>query len=156
MANNISSIPGANLFRSVLTLLIILICIVSFFIYTEHLTEKANMISKQRVLIDIKYTLAMTLYDYAVQRRLADFPLLDNSNPFELMKNYRSIPENYWGEVFKVDEPDRDGWYFESSSNRVVYYSKKKGKELYVIDYIKEGDNKAGGLQIIEIIPEAS
>jgi len=120
---------------------------------TDHLNEKAESLAKERVLIEIKQSLAMTLYDYAVHGWLEKLQNLNKTNPFILLSNYRSVPVNYRGEVILVEDQEKDGWYFEKSSGEVVYISKSKVKQVYVLNYVKLSSNEAGHLQINQIDP---
>lgn len=137
MTKQISSLPEAIPFRSVVSTIIVLLCIFSFLYFSNHLSEKAQLIARDQVITEIKYSLAMLLYDFTIEGKQDDLVKYKQANPFIVMGDYRAVPQNYHGEVSELDANARNGWYFEQNARKAVYVS-GNNREYYFLDYSKE------------------
>ncbi len=146
MSKQISSLPEAIPFRTIVVIIIVLICISSFLYLSNHLSEKAQLIARDQVITDIKYSLAMALYDFTIKGKQDKLVMYKNGNPFDLMRDYSVIPLNYHGETSGLGLDVKDGWYYDYKNQRVVYTTKGK-RQLYVMDYVKE-KNGVGRLEL--------
>ena len=144
MNKEIASQPDAAKFRSIATIILILICIAVFLRYTDQLSEKAEIIARDRVISDIKHSLAMMLYDYTIKGKTEELQKFDEGNPFVPLAIYRGLPVNYQGA--KVESPDspEQGWYFDLSLKQVIYINSKSEFEKFYIKFLYEDVNNNG------------
>ncbi|MCP4077962.1 MAG: hypothetical protein GY744_17465 [Gammaproteobacteria bacterium] len=144
MNKEIASQPDATKFRSIATIILVLICIAVFLKYTEHLSAKAGVIARDRVLSDIKYSLAMMLYDYTIKGKTEELQSFDDGNPFVVLAIYRGLPGNYRGAKAEFPENPEPGWYFDLSLKQVVYINNKSEFEKFYIKFLYEDVDQNG------------
>lgn len=142
----ISSQPGAGRFRSIFVVTIILVCIGVFLDYTSDLSIEAEQLARQKVVIDIEYSLAMMLYDYSIKGRLRDLEKFHQKNPFVPLAIYRTLPLNYHGAVVQVADSAKPGWYFEMTTNMAVYVGSERF--VYSMDYVLDEEEGVGFLKL--------
>ena len=132
MAPTLASVPGALLFRTLMSLLLILILIVVFFSYiddTQREFERSSIAQTKRV---IDSALAVAFASYAVESRLDELGELDGGNPFLLLQNYKMLPAAYRGEIEQDLGPDlAGGWYYLKHRRLVVYKSSHLDTDRY-------------------------
>lgn len=153
MIKSISSQPDAEKFRSIVVVIIVLICISAFLVFTQHLSEKAEAIARDRVVSDIKYSLAMMLYDYTIKGKQHELKAFDRENPFIPLAIYRSLPRNYRGATAEVLAHSDDGWHFELKTKNSIYLTRKGDMSIYVMRYIEDELGGVGSLQLNEKKP---
>ncbi len=156
----LSSHPGAGVFRSTMVIILILVCITSFFIFTDKLSLQAEEVAKDQVLVEIKQALAMMLYDYAIKGQLLALEKFDRENPFVPLAIYRELPKNYKGAVKSESELVGLGWYFDLNAKMAIYKFSDNQTPLskYVMKFEYDdldndgvfGNNDAGYLQIVK------
>lgn len=117
----LASHPGAGVFRSTLVIIIILLCIISFFTFTARLGQRVEEIAKEQVIIEVKQALAMMLYDFAIKGRLSELSKFNEDNPFVPLAIYRDLPKNYFGTIGSETEIKHSGWYFDIAHRTAVY-----------------------------------
>jgi hypothetical protein len=158
MAKSISSQPGANRFRSVSVIILILICISLFLSYSRFLAQKTDEVARDIVVTEIRQALAMMLYDYALKGRLAQLQKFDRENPFTLMAAYRPLPLNYKGALVRVSPELPAGWYFDLIARRALWVAHDGQREYYQLRFEFNDKNQneqfdslteeVGGLQL--------
>jgi len=149
---SISSQPEAAKFRSIAAIILVLICISVFFSYTEHLSEKAESIARDRVITDIRYSLAMMLYDYTIQGKQDGLKKFNNENPFIPLAIYRSLPGNYRGVISELSTNIDDGWYFVKSSRTVIYTNFNGDRQMFTLKYYQNEAGAVGQLKLEEVL----
>ncbi len=122
-------------------LILVLICIAVFLGYSQYLTQKADMVARDRVLSEIRQAMAMLLYDYAVQGKLEQLQKLDRENPFTLMAAYRALPKNYKGAVSAPASVLEPGWYFNLATRQVIWRSRDDKQLSYALEFEYEDMN---------------
>lgn len=154
MTKSISSQPGANRFRSISVIILVLIFISAFLNYTQTLTKKSDEIARDLVLTEIRQALAMMLYDYAVKGKLVQLQKFDRENPFTLMNLYRPLPQNYHGTVAKSAPDLVPGWYFDLADHQALWVGLDGRRQSYRVefDYADSNDNGRFDSGIDEII----
>ncbi len=137
---------GAETFRSIVVIIFILICMVSFIVYTSSLTQRVEEVSVKQVVTEMRGALAMMLYDYAIKGQIRDLQKFDQDNPFVPLAIYRSVPENYQGTISDDRDMNRKGWYFNLSSRRAIYNFADSGKsnQEYLMLFEFEDTNSDG------------
>lgn len=151
MSKSISSLPAAAKFRSTLVIIIVLICISVFLTFTRSLSEKAELIARDRVISDIRYSLAMMLYDYTIKGKSHELEKFDMENPFVALAIYRSLPGNYKGVVDKLSSNNSAGWYYENTSKLAVYIGNLEKRKAFMVSYQEGEVDKVGALKFIEM-----
>ncbi len=136
MSDDISSIPGANKFRSIVALIIVVACMAFYLVYVEGLEIKADAVARDRVITDIRGSLAMLLYDYSIQGRLHDLNSFDGENPFVILAIYRNLPINYRGTLAEMRQNMEPGWYFDLSMRLAVFVSKDQHIDQYRMVFV--------------------
>ncbi|MDJ0778482.1 MAG: hypothetical protein QNJ85_11500 [Gammaproteobacteria bacterium] len=122
MVPTLASVPGALLFRTLMSLLLILILIFVFFSYVDDTQREfeRSAIEQTRRIIDS--ALAVTFASYAVEGRLDELEQLNGANPFLLLQNYRMLPASYQGEIEQdIDAGLGSGWYYLKHRRLVAY-----------------------------------
>ncbi len=147
MIKNIdTSIPGSSLFKSVTSIIIIVICIVLFLNYTQGLTDKAESISRQRVLNQINYSLSMMLYDFTVKGKQQDLKKFDHENPFMVLAIYAGLPDNYYGAFQELPENPEPGWYFVKKYSQAIYIDRAARQYVFMVNYSQANQDEVGQL----------
>ena len=118
---NISSQPGAGIHRNNMVIIIVLMCIVTFFAAIENISTKAEKVSHDRVLTDLKYSLSMALYDYTIKGKQVELRKFHHENPFLLLAIYRALPSNYHGAIMSIPGNASPGWYHDLNKNLTIY-----------------------------------
>ncbi len=114
--------PGANLFRSNVVAILVLIFAVIFFSYISHAEKRIYEIAVERTVNDINASLALTLYSYIVQGKISDLPALDGENPFNFLAKYKQLPINYKGPISHRGEAlTMNNWYYDLITRRVLF-----------------------------------
>jgi len=120
--NTLGSHPGAILFRLSVMVILILILIVVFLSYAEDVqieTERASILQTKRI---IDSSLAVVFASYAVKGRLDELDDLAETNPFELLGEYRLVPPGYHGSLGgELPDDLEPGWYYLQQRRRVAY-----------------------------------
>ena len=150
MAKTISSIPGAEKFRSIIVIIIVLICITLFLVYTNNLSNQAEIVARNQVEANIRYSLSMMLYDHTIKGQQQALIKFDQGNPFIPLAIYRSLPLNYQGEVEKLAGDAFPGWYFEKDREVAAYVGLDNQKMFYRMRYVKD---ETTGLGLLELLP---
>ena len=142
----LSSHPGAAIFRSTIVIILILICIVTFLIFTEKLSQRSEVIAKDQVVVAIKQALAMMLYDYAIKGQLQELDKFDKENPFVPLAIYRGLPENYRGTISDSSEIGDFGWYFDINLREAIYVfsNDRSPSQRYIMNFKFEDQNGDG------------
>jgi len=146
---NISSQPGAGIFRNNLAIIVILVCIAAFFTTIENISSKVENVSRDRVLADLKYSLSMALYDYTIKGRQKELSKFHEENPFVLQAIYRVLPTNYHGAFKELPESASSGWYFDLNKKLTIYIDSDGDMAEYRMIYAKKGEE----LKTLEVIP---
>ncbi len=137
MSKSISSLPGAAKFRSIVVIIIVLICISVFLTFTNNLSDKVEIIDRDQVIVDIQHSLSMMLYDFAVKKKISEVEKFVGTNPFYQLEIYRSLPGNYHGESPHSLEI-KGGWYFNTKKLVAVYMSRNGDIANYKMYLVKE------------------
>jgi hypothetical protein len=154
----ISSLPGALIFRAVISVLLISVVTGIFLNKTEQMTGKMDLIARQQVVNEINVALALVVYNLAVNNKLEKLNDLDKSNPFDYLALNQSLPNNYFGVVDRDEKIDRNGWFYAISKKQAVYNSRQGIKHWYQLSLIfndinnsntfDAGSEKLSGLQL--------
>lgn len=128
---SIGSHPGAGVFRSTVVIIVILVCVVSFFSYTSALTDRAEEVAKDMVVVELKQAMAMMLYDFAIKGQLQELSKFHRENPFVPLAAYRWLPDNYHGTILNRSDINYAGWYFVTSERVVVYHYADRERPLH-------------------------
>ena len=146
LSESISSIPGATKFRSIGAVIIVVACMAIYLVYIENLAVEADRVARDRVINDIRGSLAMMLYDYSIKGQLKDLVKFDGENPFVILAIYRSLPSNYRGTIESaLENHTQQGWYFDLNDRQVIFVSLDEGIDRYrlVFEYEdRDGDGR--------------
>jgi len=142
MEKSIASHPDAAKFRSIASIILILIFIGAFLGYTQSLTRQADRVARDRALSEIRQALAMMLYDYAIKGKLADLQKFDSENPFSLMAAYRPLPAEYKGAKATLKPGLEAGWYFDLKTRRVIWVALDGSRQKYQLHFEYEDVNR--------------
>ncbi len=146
MRPTLASVPGALLFRTLLSLVLILILIVVFFSYVDDTRREfeRSAIAQTRRIIDS--SLAVAFASYAVKNRLDDLTELDGGNPFDLLRIYQILPAAYRGEIQRDLDPGlAPGWYYLRHRRLVVYKSHHLDTDRYFSLRLNYDDRDGNG-----------
>jgi len=143
----IGSHPGGGIFRSMLVIIIILICIGVFFRSTSQINADVERIAAENVVTEMRQALAMMLYDYAVKGRLADLQTFDRKNPFVPLAIYRALPQSYQGAVASSNSISGQGWFFDLAEQVAIYRFKngEQADQRFIMVFVfedRDGDHK--------------
>lgn len=119
--NNISSQPGAGIFRSVSSILLIFILATLFLLKMEDTSRQVEEAAIKQRVIAINTALASVIYQTAVSGNLDKLNYLNNKNPFYYLALYESLPKDYLGAVDSISEIQQQGWYYFSKDNQAIY-----------------------------------
>ena len=145
MQPTLASVPGALLFRTLLSIVLILILIAVFFSYVDETQREfeRSAIAQTRRIVDS--ALAVAFATYAVKHRLSELGELDGGNPFLLLDEYQIQPTAYRGEIERDIGPDlAAGWYYLQHRRLVAYKSYHLDSDRYfgiVLDYEDQNGN---------------
>ena len=146
MQPTLASVPGALLFRTLLSILLILILIVVFFDYvddTQRELERSSIAQTRRI---VDSSLAVAFASYAVENRLDDLNELDGGNPFVLLRTYQVLPAAYRGEVdHDLDAEMSPGWYYLRHRRVVAYRTQFLDADRYFRLRLNYDDRDANG-----------
>jgi hypothetical protein len=145
-----SSLSDSGLFRSIIVLIIVFVCVGLFLYYSEGLSQKAESIANEQVLNDIKYSLAMLLYEQAIKGERQGLIKFDGENPFIVLAKYRSLPGSYHGAIDEYSSNLKSGWYFEKKEKVAILILSNGQVFRYVLKYIKNEKDTAGMLMLIK------
>lgn len=146
MSRKISTIPGAPLFRSVLSIVIILVCILYFLSYTEKLSENVEDIARQRVVIQINNALSMMLYDYTIKGKQFELSRYDGGNPFDVLALYGVVPEIYRGVLTDLPNNPQPGWYYLENLKQVALVTQTGRSSYFAMNYSLPVNESVGQL----------
>lgn len=150
LTKSISSQPEAAKFRSIIVIILVLICTASFLSFTSHLSDKVEVLARERVITDIKQSLAMMLYDYSIKGKQQQLEQFHQDNPFVPLAIYRTLPRNYHGVVSRITNGKlNNGWYYERKSKKVIYLALSGKRYEYVMRYVRS--DSIGQLQLQKI-----
>lgn len=141
----IKSYPGASLFRSYSSLIIILIVVGMILLYLEGFEREVESAAVKKTVNEINASLALTLYQYVIKGRIQDIPNLIDSNPFELNKDSISI-NNYKGVIGSKNILKDRSWYFNRDSKEIIYHS-NGFKKIYLIEFSFNDKNSNGNYE---------
>ncbi|MBC8210574.1 MAG: hypothetical protein H8E21_05855 [Gammaproteobacteria bacterium] len=140
----ISSHPGAGLFRSVVSIVIIVI-IATYFLYkTERLSRDAEIIAMQNMVNEINSALSLVVYQLAMNKNLAGLSRLDQQNPFYYLALSQRLPEKYRGVVSSEADITQSGWYFSQSDSAVVYRGSDDQNFKFELNFRYSDRNNSG------------
>lgn len=143
MQPSLASVPGALVFRALLTAVAILILILVFFSYVDR-TQRAferNSIQQTERIID--GSLAVVFATYATSQRLNDLNELDGANPFDFLQ---LPPLAYRGEVEGLSMGNSEpGWYYLRDRGLVAYKAFHLDSDIYFRVRLKYRDVNNSG-----------
>lgn len=142
----IRSQPGARLFRTFSSLILILLLASLFLSRNEELSQTAEAVHVSQTVNEINTALAFVVYTLAVNKSLDRLVLLDSQNPFFYLALNQSIPRNYHGEVSSVDDMKANGWYF-LKPNGLVIYSSRSSRYVYRLSFDYSDTNQSGAFE---------
>ncbi|MCK4709097.1 MAG: hypothetical protein KAU21_10810, partial [Gammaproteobacteria bacterium] len=117
----ISSYPGAAIFRSYSSLIIVLIAVTIFLIFIDGLEKDVERIAIDKTVTEINSMLMISMLEYIVAGKMKDLSSFENSNPFVMLEKKYRFP-NYVGEVKDDKNISREsGWYFNTSNHEVFF-----------------------------------
>jgi hypothetical protein len=143
--SGISSRPGASGFRSICTIISILILISVFLYSINDLNRRAITIAHDNVIDELNIALSFSLYQAAIQGKLSELTSLHQANPFKVLsgKNYQR-PQDYVSEVTSESELDKAGWYFDVGSKAIYFWDEVKLTGSYQLQFIYSDLNQTG------------
>ena len=144
----IASHPGANVFRTVVSILIISVATSVFLYKTDEMSNQVDLIASQRVVNEINTALSLVVYKLAIQGNLEELNVLDKSNPFDYLVLNQKLPDNYFGVVYVEQEIDKSGWFYASYKKQAVYNSRQGKKYWYQLDLIFNDMNNSGSFDV--------
>ncbi len=124
MQLSLASVSGALLFRTLMSLALVLILIVVFFSYVDDTQREFERSALQQSKRIVDSALAVAFASYAVDGRLDQLEELNGGNPFVLLKSYQMLPAAYRGEIGQdLDADLAAGWYYLKHRRVVAYRS---------------------------------
>jgi len=144
----IQSQPGARLFRTFSSLILILLLAFLFLSSNEELSQAAEAVHVNQTVNEINTALALAVYTLAVNKSLDRLVLLDNQNPFYYLALNQGIPPNYHGEVSSVQDMGSSGWYFLKPKGLVIYHS-ANSRYAYRLSFDYSDTNLSGAFEPI-------
>lgn len=122
MRLTLASIPGALVFRALVTSVVILILMAIFFSYVEGTQRELEQTSIVQTRQVINSALAVQFATHAVRGRLNDLNELHGGNPFEFLVDYALLPASYQGPIdIDLGEDSAPGWYYLRHRGLVAY-----------------------------------
>lgn len=149
MSNDIGSYPGAGKFRSLVGIIIVVILIRLFFVYTDSWEAAVELSAREKTLNEMNSALALTLYQMAIDKSLSKLSSLDKENPFVYLAIYQSLPRNYQGTVNTKFEIDKSGWYYDLETHLVYYLDRFGHVQKYNLKFEFEDRNNSGKFEYL-------
>jgi hypothetical protein len=143
--SGISSRPGASGFRSICTIISILILISIFFYSINDLNQRATSIAHYKLIDELNIALSFSFYQAAIHGKLSELPNLHQANPFKVLpgRSYQ-LPQDYVREVASESELNMAGWYFDVGSKAIYFWDEVKLTESYQLQFIYDDLNQTG------------
>ena len=145
MIPGIGSQPGANKFRSLFVVVLVLVCILTFLRYSSDWQKVAEEAGRDRTLTQLNSALALTLYKLTMQRQLYHLQELERINPFVYLAEYQGLPSNYHGTVTAPEQAEVAGWYFDLSAQQVYFIDNDGARETFAVEFAYEDKDGSGG-----------
>ena len=141
----ISSRPGSSGFRSVCTIISILILIAVFLYSINDFNRRAISIAHYKLIDELNIALSFSFYQAAIHGKLSELSSLHQANPFKVLsgKSYQR-PQNYVREVACESELNMAGWYFDVRSKAIYFWDEVKLTESYQLQFIYDDLNQTG------------
>jgi hypothetical protein len=141
----VTSMPGAGLFRSVTVVIIFSVCVALFLVYSQDISNKTNRIAREKVISEINVALSMLLFQSTITGSLKKLPKLDRKNPFIVLsgKDYQP-PRDYVGQLKVSEMPVAIGWYFDESQQNIFYWDGKSREYQYQLRFKYHDTNRDG------------
>ena len=131
--------PGANNFRLIMIVILVVTMIVVFLRYTDKLSIAIENTSIQQTKNIINSTLAVVFATYAVNGDLGRLNELNGGNPFLQLAQFNLLPTTYQGEIRTENLDDlAPGWYYDKLRMKVIYKTYHDERIIYfsqVLDY---------------------
>jgi len=146
----VASVPGASLFRSIASIILITVFTVFFLYKTDELSSQAELVAVQRTVNQINVALSLVVYELAIKKNLDRLNVVNNQNPFYYLAISQELPENYFGVVRSETEIDKNGWFYEQLNQRVVYRSRENINYRYQLKFTYSDTNNSGSFESSE------
>jgi hypothetical protein len=146
--NSISSTPGASLFRTVGSIILVSIFIVVFLNTISGFNQRAEKIARDTVIDEINIALAFRLYQSVIDGTLDELPSIHLQNPFVVLSgsNY-SVPLSYKGEVTEGQPLRESGWYFDAKQKTLLIWDTANAYDSYQLQFIYQDLNDSGAFE---------
>jgi hypothetical protein len=143
--SGISSRPGASGFRSVCTIISILILVAIFLYSINDVNRRAATIAHYKVIDELNIALSFSFYQAAIHGKLHKFSSLHQANPFKVLpaKSYRP-PQDYVREISSDSELTKAGWYFNVDSKAIYFWDDVRITESYQLQFVYSDLNQTG------------
>jgi hypothetical protein len=143
--NQLTSIPVASRFRSILALIVFLACFTIFLLYTADVSKKVDRIARERVIKEINVALAMRLFQSTIEGTLNDLSKINKKNPFLVLKGKDySVPKDYIGLVSGKVTPQVSGWYYDMDQKNIFYWDGDARLFQYQLQFQYRDVNNSG------------
>ena len=115
-----------------MTVILVIIFILVFFIYTNRIYVTIEKTSIQQTKNIINSTLMVVFAGYAVKDELESLNELIGSNPFRYLETYSQLPATYRGDI-GVDKSknSKPGWYYDRANGLAIYKPLYDDKDYY-------------------------
>jgi len=135
---DISSYPGARIFRTAASIILVFILAGYFLVKMNDVTRQVEIVAIKKMVANMNTALSLVIYQTAVSGNLDKLNLLSNQNPFYYLAFSQGLPNDYQGVVINRSEIEQAGWYFTQEKNQVVYRSSDQEDFFFflVFDYI--------------------
>ncbi len=146
---HISSQPDAAKFRSIVVVILVLICISLFLVYTNRWERALEDVSVERVINNLNSALSVTTYQYIIKNKQQSLVGLDGENPFVYLAIHSNLPVNYYGTRDSKDNDVNGGWFFVKKDGLLYYrYKDKKRIRAYRVKFYYQDVNETGKFEM--------
>jgi hypothetical protein len=143
--NQLTSIPVASRFRSILALIVFLASFTIFLLYTADVSKKVDRIARERVIKEINVALAMRLFESTIDGTLSELSKINKKNPFLVLKGKDySVPKDYIGLVSAKVRPQVSGWYYDMDQKNIFYWDGSARLFQYQLQFRYRDVNNSG------------
>ena len=140
--------PDAGRFRSIMVVILALVCMLAFLYYSREWQQIAERTARDRMLTQLNSALALTMYQMTMDRRLVHLPEVERINPFVYLSIYQRLPSNYRGTVKNAQHADQPGWYFDLSSQEVYLVYSEGEMEAFAVQFVYDDSDGSGDFDL--------
>jgi hypothetical protein len=142
---HVGSIPGALLFRSVTSIIVIVALVYTLITNIEQTEKNISNLQRENLIREMNVALSFRFLQSNVSGTQAELYSYHLGNPFELLKgNEFRVPNDYLGEVIKGQKLENPGWYFNLNEKSIFYWDRVYFEPQYQLRVDYDDLNESG------------